>query len=157
MIALSLLALLAAVEPPDLLEQARSAFARADYDRAEAMANRLVQDSPKDANMMLVRAAVRGALHQYKDALADLDTAAKKIKDGRVEVARAVILQAVGRYDEALVLRKDAVKLRETLPSLSALASVHADRGEIREAERIYTQTEQAILANFGGAAFGDA
>ena len=114
----------------------------ADYDRAEAMANRLVQDSPKDANMLLVRAAVRGALHQYKEALADLDVAQKKIKDGRVDVARAVILQALGRYDEALALRKQAAKLRETLPSLSALANVHADRGEILEAERLYTEAQ---------------
>ena len=114
----------------------------ADYDRAEAMANRLVQDSPKDANMLLVRAAVRGSLHQFKEALADLDVAGKKIKDGRVDVARAVVLQAVGRYDEALALRKEAAKLRETLPSLSALASVHADRGEILEAERLYTEAQ---------------
>src|SRR5262249_4883546 len=114
----------------------------ADYDRAEAMANRLVQDSPKDPNMLLVRAAVRGSLHQFKEALADLDVAGKKIKDGRVDVARAVVLQAVGRYDEALALRKEAAKLRETLPSLSALASVHADRGEILEAERLYTEAQ---------------
>src|SRR5438270_548608 len=32
----------------------------ADYDRAEEIANRLVKESPKNANLLLVRAAVRG-------------------------------------------------------------------------------------------------
>jgi tetratricopeptide (TPR) repeat protein len=113
-----------------------------DYDRAEELVNALAKESPKDANVLLVRASARGALHQYKDALADLDAAAKTFKDGRTDVARAVILQAMGRYDEALAIRQAQRKQRETLASMSAEASVHAERGEIADAERIYTEAQ---------------
>ena len=114
----------------------------ADYDRAEEMVNALAKETPKDANVLLVRASVRGTLHQFKDAMADLDAAAKTIKDGRVEISRAVILQAMGRYDEALALRQAQTKLRATLASMSAEASVHAERGEIAEAERMFTEAQ---------------
>src|SRR5690242_5139258 len=39
----------------------------ADYDRAEAIANELAKKSPGDVNLILLRASVRSALHQYKD------------------------------------------------------------------------------------------
>ena len=113
-----------------------------DYDRAEQIANALAKEQPKNPDALLVRASVRGALHQYKDALADLDAAGKTIKDGRVETGRAVIFQALGRYDEALALRQQANKVRPTLAGLSAQASVHAERGEIALAEAMYTKAQ---------------
>ena len=54
---------------------------------------------------------------------------------------RAAIFQAVGRYDEALALREQAVARRENFESAAALVGLHAERGEIEAAEQRYAQS----------------
>ena len=109
----------------------------ADAERAAALADALVGQEPSDARSFVARARMRGALHQFAPALADLDTAAA-LEGDRVDLdaERAAIYQALGRYDEALAIRRRAVDRRADFDALAALAGVYGERGEIDEAER---------------------
>jgi tetratricopeptide (TPR) repeat protein len=109
----------------------------ADYERAAAMADELARQAPSEARSFLSRARMRGVFHRFAPALTDLDTAATLGGD-RVELdaERAAIYQALGRYDEALAIRRQAVDRRADFSALAALAGVYGDRGEPDEAER---------------------
>ena len=114
----------------------------ADYDRAETIAEQLVRNAPTEATAWIVRARTRAVFHRFNDALADLDRAERLSLD--VETAngeRAAIFQALGRYDEALALRDDAVARRESFENVAALVGLHAERGEMDAAERRYAQS----------------
>ena len=114
----------------------------ADYVRAEEIAEQLVRDAPTDASAFVARARTRATFHRFNDALADLDRAVGLSLDAEtVDGERAAIFQAVGRYDEALVLREQAVARRENFESVAALVGLHAERGEIEAAERRYAQS----------------
>jgi tetratricopeptide (TPR) repeat protein len=80
---------------------------------------------------------MRGVFHRFASALTDLATAAALGGD-RVELdaERAAIYQALGRYDEALAIRRLAVDGHAVFSALAALAGVHGERGEMDEAER---------------------
>ena len=82
----------------------------ADAERAAALADELVVQMPSDARSFLTRARMRGAFHRFESALTDLD-AAEALGGNRVDVdaERAAIYQALGRYDEALAVRRMAV------------------------------------------------
>jgi tetratricopeptide (TPR) repeat protein len=109
----------------------------ADAERAAAMADELVGQVPTDARSFVARARIRGVFHRFASALTDLDTAAALGAD-RVDLdaERAAIHQALGRYDEALAIRRLAVHSHADFSSLAALAGVHGERGEMDEAER---------------------
>ena len=51
------------------------------------------------------------------------------------------ILQAVGRYDEALTLMREAVKRRADFASVAALASLCAESGDIDRAEQLFDES----------------
>ena len=66
-------------------------------------------------------------------ALRDLDRAELLWIDGdTANSERAAILQAVGRYDDALRLRQEAVAREASFEHVAALVSLHAARGEQR-------------------------
>ena len=82
----------------------------ADYERAEEIAEQLVRDAPTDARALVARARTRASFHRFNDALADVDRAERLSLDAETANGeRAAIFQAVGRYDEALALREEAV------------------------------------------------
>ena len=109
----------------------------ADYERAAALADELVGQAPSDARSFVTRARMRAVFHRFASALADLDTAATLGGDRRdLDAERAAIYQALGRYDEALAIRRLAVDRRADFSALAALAGVYGERGEIDEAER---------------------
>lgn len=113
----------------------------ADYERATEMAEALVRDAPNDGEAFLARAKARSTFHRFADALADLETAERLgARARRIESARAGIFQATGRYDEALAIRRRIAEARPTIDSLGAEATLRADRGEIAEAERLFTE-----------------
>ncbi len=109
----------------------------ADAERAAAMADELVGQVPSDARSFVARARTRGVFHRFASALTDLDTAAALGGD-RVDLdaERAAIYQALGRYDEALAIRRLAVDSHADFSALAALAGVYGERGEMDEAER---------------------
>jgi tetratricopeptide (TPR) repeat protein len=109
----------------------------ADAERAAAMADDLVDQVPNDARSFLARARMRAVFHRFASALADLDTAAALEGDrADLDGERAAIYQALGRYDEALAIRRLAVDTHTDFSALAALAGVYGERGVMDEAER---------------------
>ena len=109
----------------------------ADSERAAAMADELVGQAPNDARSFVARARMRSVFHRFASALTDLDTAAALGGD-RVELdaERAAVYQALGRYDEALAIRRLTADRQADFSALAALAGVYGERGEMDEAER---------------------
>ena len=113
-----------------------------DYETAQEIADQLVRDSPNDARALLARARTRATFHRFNDALHDLDRA--ELLSPAAETVgseRAAVLQALGRYDEALALREEAAQRRPTFENLAALVGLHAERCEIDAAERQYAES----------------
>ena len=114
----------------------------ADYERASALAEQRALDAPADGLGFLARARTRAALHRFDEALTDLDSAERFGSPGpELEAERAAILQAVGRYVEALALRRTAAERRADFESLAGLASLHAELGEITAAETWFDES----------------
>ena len=113
-----------------------------DYEWAEERAEQLTCDAPEDAAAFLARARARGRFHRFTDSLADLDEARRLGADPViVDAERAGVFQAVGRYDSALTIYPEAAKRRADFASLGALATLHADRGEIAAAEQLFDES----------------
>ncbi|RIK44116.1 MAG: hypothetical protein DCC55_03625 [Chloroflexi bacterium] len=113
----------------------------ADYERAAALAEQLVQDAPFAGSALLARVRTHALFHRFTAALADLDVAEQcGSAPVTLDAERAVIFQALGRYDEALALCQNAVASRPDFASLSALAVLQAERGEIAGAERLFSE-----------------
>jgi tetratricopeptide (TPR) repeat protein len=114
----------------------------ADYERAEARAEQLTHDRPTEGVAFLARARARATFHRFTDALGDLDDAARLGADAAdVDAERAAIFQAIGRYDEALTILRNAVERRADFASLAALASLCAERGEVATAEHLFDES----------------
>jgi tetratricopeptide (TPR) repeat protein len=116
----------------------------ADYERAVALAEQLVRDGPADSSAFLVRARTRATLHRFAEALTDLD-AAERIGLDRAALGaeRAAIFQALGRYDDALALRRNAAERRPDFATLGALAGLQAERGWFADAERLFAEARR--------------
>src|SRR5688572_10892633 len=111
----------------------------ADYERAADLAELLAHTFPFDAQAFLARARTRACLHCFAEALTDLDIAEQLGMAGpAVNAERAGILQAIGRYDEAFAMHLAALERRRSFETLAALAVLHAELGEVGEAERLF-------------------
>jgi len=111
----------------------------ADRERALAMGEALAREFPADPIALVARARGRAAFHQFSDALTDLDAAAVAgAPAATVENMRAGVLQALGHYDEALVVRREKAERYPNADTLGALASLEAERGEVDSAERLF-------------------
>ncbi|HZE48187.1 MAG TPA: hypothetical protein VE074_01420 [Jatrophihabitantaceae bacterium] len=112
----------------------------ADAEQAAAMADELVDEAPTQARSFVTCARMRGTFHRFASALTDLDTAAALGGDDvELDSERAVIYQALGRYDEALAIRRRAVDARADFAALAGLAGLHGERGDLAEAEHWFT------------------
>jgi tetratricopeptide (TPR) repeat protein len=115
-----------------------------DYERAAKLAERLVRDVPDNGAALLARARTRAIFHRFVQALADLDAARRSGSDGNtLDAERAAILQAVGSYAHALVLRYNAAKRQPGFATMGALAVLQAERGETTEAERLFAEARR--------------
>ena len=113
----------------------------ADHERAAELAGQLVGDAPEAAAAWLARARTHATFHRFTEALDDLETARRNgLDQATVDAERAPILHAVGCYWHALVLCENAVKHWPGFASLSALAVLQAERGEVAAAERLFTE-----------------
>jgi tetratricopeptide (TPR) repeat protein len=114
----------------------------ADYEGAAERAEQMVGDFAADRVAFLARARMRALMHRFEEALIDLDAAERLGAAGpELDAERAAIFQAVGRYDEAMALRRAAVERRETFETLGGLAALHAECGEIDAAERRFDES----------------
>jgi tetratricopeptide (TPR) repeat protein len=116
-----------------------------DYERAAELAERLVRDAPDDGTALLARARARATFHRFSEALADLEAAGRNGSDrATLDAERAAIFQAVGCYAGALVLCRNGAQRRPGLTTLGALAMLQAGRGDIAEAERLFTEARRS-------------
>jgi tetratricopeptide (TPR) repeat protein len=116
----------------------------ADYECAAELALVLVRDAPDHGAACLARARTRATFHRFAEALADLDAAGRcGAGQATLDAERAAILQAVGCYAEARVLRRDAAERRPDFTTLGALAVLEAERGEVAQAERLFTEARR--------------
>jgi len=114
-----------------------------DYDRAGALAERLVKVAPADGEAWAARAGCRASMHRFQDALADLDEAERRgVRNDELAGARASIYQALGRYGDAAKIRERKAREWPTLASLGALASLRAEEGNTDEAERLFIEAQ---------------
>lgn len=117
-------------------------------ERAGSLAERFVKQAPCDPRSFLARARMASIFHRFTPALADLDVAASLGLDRRaLDEERAAVYQAVGRYDEALALDQAALLRRPDFRALGALATYHAERGEMGEAETWYLEARRGYRA----------
>jgi tetratricopeptide (TPR) repeat protein len=114
----------------------------ADYERATELADVLTSAFPTDGQAFLTRARTRACLHRFTEALIDLDTAERLgMTAPEVNAERAAILQAIGRHHEALVMHLAALERRRSFETIAALAVLHAELGEVAEAERLFDES----------------
>jgi len=112
-----------------------------DYERAAELAEQLVSDAPANGSAFLARARTHATFHRFVEALADLNEAERLGADQvALDAERAAIFQALGRYDQALTLRWSAAESQPDFSTLGALAGLQAERGEIAEAEQLFTE-----------------
>jgi tetratricopeptide (TPR) repeat protein len=113
-----------------------------DYERAAELADRPVDHADTDAAAYVARARTRAVFHRFSEALDDLNHADRiSPRDTPAKQERAAILQALGRYDEALVTYEDAADRGGQFEQAGALAGLWADRGETDTARRLYLES----------------
>jgi tetratricopeptide (TPR) repeat protein len=112
-----------------------------DYEWVEARAERLARDAPRDAMTLVTRARTRGRFHRFSESLDDLDAAERLGADSAlVATERAGVLQAIGRYEEALAIYEEAARCRDA-SVLGARATLHAERRETEAAEQLFDES----------------
>jgi tetratricopeptide (TPR) repeat protein len=110
-----------------------------DYERAAELANRQVGAALKDAAAYVARARTRAVFHRFTEALDDLDDADRMAPhDAAAKRERAAILQAQGRFDEALSTYSAVIDSVGQFERAAALAGLWAERGEVDRAQRLY-------------------
>jgi len=120
----------------------------ADHDRAESVAWEAIALAPRVADALLIRARLAGRFHRFNEAHVLLDQALAAGHPGReIEQERAALLQATGRYREALVLRKRLAKDDPGIHTLGALASLLAEMDQSAAADNRYAAALDADMS----------
>jgi tetratricopeptide (TPR) repeat protein len=110
-----------------------------DYERAAGLANRQVGAATTDAAAYVARARTRAVFHRFTEALGDLDDADRMSPhDAAAKRERAAILQAQGRFDEALSTCSAVIDSVGQFERAATLAALWAERGEADTAQRFY-------------------
>jgi tetratricopeptide (TPR) repeat protein len=117
----------------------------ADHDRAERVAAEAVGSSGDAAGALYLRARLAGRFHRFDEAGALLDRALAAGHPRReVEAEQTALLQATGRYSEALALRAWWAKEDPGIHTLGALASLLAEMDQWTAAEAAYAAALEA-------------
>ena len=110
-----------------------------DHDRAEVIANEAIASSRDAATALYIRARLAGRFHRFEEAKAALDQAlAGGYPRQEIELEKAALLQATGRYEAALILRERPAQYDPGLSTLGALGSLLAEMGRWLAAESSY-------------------
>ncbi|MBV9929209.1 MAG: hypothetical protein JOZ96_29625 [Acidobacteria bacterium] len=111
----------------------------ADHDRAELVAVEATESAPDVGSALFIRARLAERFHRFGEADAFLNQALAAGHPVReVDVERAALWQATGRYGEALVLRERLAQDDPGIHTLGALASLLAETGQWAAAEACY-------------------
>ena len=109
-----------------------------DHDRAEEVANEAIALSGA-ARALYIQAQLSGRFHRFQEAGALLDRALGAGHPAHeIDIERAALLQATGRYEDALVLREKLANGDPGIHTLGALASLQAEMGQWVAAETSY-------------------
>jgi tetratricopeptide (TPR) repeat protein len=110
-----------------------------DYERAAQLANHQFGAAATDAAPYIARARTRAVFHRFAEALEDLDRADRMAPhDAVAKRERAAILQAQGRFDEAISTYSAVIDSLGQFERAAALAGLCAERGEADRAQRFY-------------------
>ena len=111
----------------------------ADHERAELVATEATALSPARASALFIRARLAGRFHRFVEAGRFLHQAAVAgYPPEELDGEEAALLQATGRYGEALVLRATLAEKDPSIRTLGALASLFAEMGAWAAAEDRY-------------------
>lgn len=111
----------------------------ADYEEALATAEQAVRTFPQDGIAYLSRAKAQATFHRFVAAQADVRLAeAWGASRFRTDPVRAAIFQAVGRYDEASLIRRRLADAHPTIRNLQALAVLEGERGRVQSAAALF-------------------
>jgi tetratricopeptide (TPR) repeat protein len=112
----------------------------ADHDRGEQDAIEALELSPETGKVFYTRARLAERFHRFQEAKELLDRAiAAGYPTQEIGVEKAALLQATGRYSDALALRERLAKEDPGIHTLGALATLLAEMGEWPAAEGRYT------------------
>jgi tetratricopeptide (TPR) repeat protein len=110
-----------------------------DHDRAELIATEAIAISVGTARALYVRAQLAGRFHRFGEASALLDQALEAgYPRHEIDLERAALLQATGRYENALVLRERLANVDPGIHTLGSLASLLAEMDRWMAAEACY-------------------
>ncbi|MBK7579512.1 MAG: hypothetical protein IPI67_04820 [Myxococcales bacterium] len=102
-----------------------------DLTRSAELGRGAVELHPDVAQAFRMRARAETTLHRFSAALTDLDAAERHgLKAAELAGDRATIFHALGRYDEALVIRKRQAESNPGLRSLGLYAALLSDMGQ---------------------------
>ena len=111
-----------------------------DHDRAEEVALAAVVPSQDVGKVSYTRARLAARFHRFEEARELLDRAlAAGYSRQEIDVEKAALLQATGKYKEALALREKLAKEDPGIHTLGALATLLAEMDEWAAAEGRYT------------------
>jgi tetratricopeptide (TPR) repeat protein len=110
-----------------------------DHERAELIATEAISMSPSTARALYIRAQLAGRFHRFEEANDVLDQALTAgYPRHEIDLERATLLQATGRYEDALALRERLAKVDPGIHTLGALASLLAEMDQWMAAEASY-------------------
>jgi tetratricopeptide (TPR) repeat protein len=116
-----------------------------DHDRAELVANEAIALSTSTADALYMRARVAERFHRFEEAsMLVADARAAGRPGHEVDAEWAALLQATGRYDDALVLRERLARDEPGIHTLGALASLLAEMASWDAAETCYVAALEA-------------
>ena len=117
----------------------------ADHDRAERVGNEAVALSPGTAAALHLRAGLAERFHRFEEAGRLVDRALEAGNPRQeMDGLKAALLQATGRYGDALALRERLAKAEPRIDTLGALASLLAEMGKWVAAEGCYAAAVRA-------------
>jgi tetratricopeptide (TPR) repeat protein len=124
----------------------------AEHDRAELVATEAIAISPSTGGALYMLAQLAERFHRFEEANSVLEQALAAGHPRHViDLERAALLQATGRYEDALVVRERLAHADPGIDTLGALASLLAEMGQWTAAETTYAA---ALAADHGVSPF---
>jgi tetratricopeptide (TPR) repeat protein len=116
-----------------------------DHDHAEAVAEEAAASCPATVNALVIRARIAERFHRFDDAHALLDRATfSGGTNPKIQATRAALLQATGKFGDALELRNRLILDDYGIHSVGALATLLAEMGQWARAEEFYARALHA-------------
>ena len=111
----------------------------ADHDRAEVIGNEAVESSRGTGTALLTAVRLAHRFHRFEEANALIDRAHVDGHTTReIDGEKAGLLQATGRYEEALALRERLANAHPGIDTIGALASLLAEMDRWSSAQACY-------------------